>query len=746
MIQIWALPGGVHPAENKTQSLQLPLVDCPLATEYILPLNQHIGAAASPVVKVGEHVLKYQPIAEAQGIFSAGVHAPTSGTVSAIEDRFIAHPSGLKAPCIVLQADGQDEACELQPTLDPFTLPHATLVQKIRAAGLVGMGGAGFPSAVKLNPKANTPIKTLIINGTECEPYITADDVLMQTYAQEVIDGTRLLAHTLGNPQRIVVGIEDNKPKAIAALKAVAANTGIEILSFPTKYPSGGEKQLIYILTGQEVASGQIPASLGIVVQNVGTALAAWRAVRYGEPLIERITTVVGQSFATQRNMRIRIGTPINHVLEHNGFSARRSARLIVGGPMMGFAIEQTSIPVVKTTNCLLAPSHAEMPEAPPAQACIRCGHCAEVCPAGLLPQQLYWYARSDDHDKLQSHNLFDCIECGACSYVCPSSIPLVQYYRAAKGDIRQALEDKKKSDRARERFEQRQERLAKEEAAKEAKRLERKAAAEKNKSKLAEAGINTPAASEMVNQAVSAANNAPNATQEQARLSRTLESLNNRVARLQGQMAEAEDDARREKLASQLKQTELSLKDTTTKLEALGKPINNQLASSIQETLSAQGAAALQKLNTSPVELAQKNLATLQKRLATAHEKLAEAKAEGKSTIEALTQGIQKLEEKVALAAQALQDAPQEPTTNAAPAMVLDAAENAIARAQEKAKATASMTAEQKHAANLASLEQRLTKARARLQKAEEENDENLAAFAASVQKLEQKRLEAKH
>ena len=321
-----------------------------------------------------------------------------------------------------------------------------------------------------------------------------------------------------------------------------------------------------------------------------------------------------------------------------------------------------------------------------------------------------------------------------------------MQYYRAAKGDIRQALEDKKKSDRARERFEQRQERLAKEEAAKEAKRLERKAAAEKNKSKLAEAGINTPAASEMVNQAVSAANNAPNATQEQARLSRTLESLNNRVARLQGQMAEAEDDARREKLASQLKQTELSLKDTTTKLEALGKPINNQLASSIQETLSAQGAAALQKLNTSPVELAQKNLATLQKRLATAHEKLAEAKAEGKSTIEALTQGIQKLEEKVALAAQALQDAPQEPTTNAAPAMVLDAAENAIARAQEKAKATASMTAEQKHAANLASLEQRLTKARARLQKAEEENDENLAAFAASVQKLEQKRLEAKH
>lgn len=719
MRKIWELPGGVHPPENKAQSMGSPIVDCPLANEYILPLNQHIGAPALPIVNVGESVKKYQCIADAAGVFSAAVHAPTSGTITAIEERFIAHPSGLKAPCIVISADGLDESAPLTAAEDPFALSHSELIEKIRSAGIVGLGGAGFPSAVKLNPKANSSINTLILNGTECEPYITADDALMQTYAEDVINGARLLAHTLGNPESVLIGVEDNKPDAIAALTAAAKGSDIEIVSFPTKYPSGGEKQLTYILTGKEVPSGSIPASLGIVVQNVGTAAAVWQAVKEGKPLIERITTVVGQSLKQERNLRVRLGTPINHVLAFNDFQQANSARLIIGGPMMGFAIEQTEVPVVKTTNCILAPSYEEMPEAPPQQACIRCGHCAEACPAGLLPQQLYWYATADDQEKLNAHNLFDCIECGACSYVCPSAIPLVQYYRSAKGSIRKAQEEKQKSDRARERFEQRQLRLAKAEAAKEAKRLARKAAAEKNKAKAAATPSPTPAKVE-----------APEL--DIARIERTLESLTSRLARQQEQIKEAEgDSARQEKLTAQLKQTELKISDTQKKLAAA------QSTESSSDTIDKTVEAFKEKVQATPAEAALKNLESLKKRLATAKEKLTEAEAEQKPTVDALRQGVEKLEAKVAEAAAALSNAKDAPATEAPP---VDAATAAIERAKAKAKATASMSPEEKRIANIATLEKRLAKAKERLEKAQQENNENIDAFAAGVAKLEQK------
>ena len=719
MRKIWELPGGVHPPENKAQSMGSPIVDCPLASEYILPLNQHIGAPALPLVNIGENVKKYQCIADAAGVFSAAVHAPTSGTVIAIEERFIAHPSGLKAPCIVISADGLDEAAPLSATEDPFALSHSELIEKIRSAGIVGLGGAGFPSAIKLNPKANSSINTLILNGTECEPYITADDALMQTYAEDVINGAKLLAHTLGNPESVLIGVEDNKPDAIAALTAAAKGSNIEIVSFPTKYPSGGEKQLIYILTGKEVPSGSIPASLGIVVQNVGTAVAVWQAVKEGKPLIERITTVVGQSLKQERNLRVRLGTPINHVLAFNDFQQANSARLIIGGPMMGFAIEQTEVPVVKTTNCILAPSMNEMPEAPPQQACIRCSHCAEACPAGLLPQQLYWYATADDQEKLNAHNLFDCIECGACSYVCPSAIPLVQYYRSAKGSIRKTQEEKQKSDRARERFEQRQQRLAKAEAAKEAKRLARKAAAEKNKAKAAAAPTPKPAVTE-----------APEL--DIARIERTLESLTSRLARQQEQIKEAEgDSARQEKLTAQLKQTELKISDTQKKLAAAKSTESSNDA--IDKTVEA----FKEKVQATPADAALKNLESLKKRLATAKEKLTEAEAEQKPTVDALRQGVEKLEAKVAEAELALNDVKAIPAEEAPP---VDAAAAAIERAKAKAKAAASMSPEEKRAANIASLEKRLAKAKARLEKAQQENDENVEAFAAGVTKLEQK------
>ncbi|HEY7773276.1 MAG TPA: electron transport complex subunit RsxC [Marinagarivorans sp.] len=740
MRKIWEVPGGVHPPENKAQSLQHPIATAALVDEYVLPLAQHIGAPSTPVVEVGDAVKKYQRLADTEGVFSAALHAPTSGVVTAIEDRFIAHPSGLSAPCIVIKADGLDTALALSEAPNPFELEHATLIEKIRSAGLVGLGGAGFPTAVKLNPRSNTVINTLILNGTECEPYITADDALMQAHADEVILGAQLLAHTLGNPAQVLIGVEDNKPKAIAALEGAAKGSDIEVVSFPTKYPSGGEKQLIYILTGKEVTSGQIPASLGIVVQNVGTAVAAWRAVRYGEPLIERITTVVGESLKTQRNMRVRIGTPMDRVLEENGFNPASSARLIVGGPMMGFALEQTSVPVVKTTNCILAPSHTEMPEAPAQQACIRCGHCAEACPAGLLPQQLYWYARADEHEKLQNHNLFDCIECGACSYVCPSAIPLVQYYRSAKGTIRQAQEDKLKSDRARERFERRQARIAKEEAAKEAKRQARKLAAEQNKAKQANASAGATPEETMATKATVAAKAQNNPEQDKARIERTLASLNARMERLNSQIAEASENQQPvEKLTSQLKQTQIKLQDARAKLAALKQTQASQNSSASQDS-GAQNASAATAKSDDPVAIAEKNLASISKRLATAREKLAEAIEAGKPTINALKQGVEKLEIKVDEARHALEATKALPAELAVEPATTDAAAAAIAKAQAKAKAAAAMSLEEKRAANIASLEKRLAKAKSRLHKAEQDNDDNIAAFAAGVEKLEQK------
>ncbi len=773
MRQVWTVPGGVHPPENKHQSMQEPLADCSLADEYILPLNQHIGAPAAPLVEVGDTVKKYQCIAEPEGVFSAGVHAPTSGKVIAIEERFIAHPSGLKAPCIVIAADGHDSAYELTPCDTPFALEHEAIISRIRAAGLAGMGGAGFPSAVKLNPRANTPIDTLILNGTECEPYITADDMLMQTAADDVIHGARLLAHTLNNPKNIIIGVEDNKPDAIAALTRAAQkyspeySTQIEVVSFPTKYPSGGEKQLIYILTGKEVASGKLPSDLGIVVQNVGTAAAAWRAVRYGEPLIERITTVVGEALGTQRNMKVRIGTPISHILEENGFQAPShsqsfsspSPRLIVGGPMMGFAIEQTTVPVVKTTNCVIAPSQAEMPEAPPQQACIRCGHCAEACPAGLLPQQLYWYARAEEHDKLQSHNLFDCIECGACSYVCPSAIPLVQYYRNAKGTIRQAEADKLKADKARLRFEQRQARIAKIEEAKEAKRLARKAAAEKNKAKAAKqaaeaasaTGSATDDKSDLVSKAIHAAKAQQSEItpeQERAKLSRTFESLKSRIEKTEQQIKDATGDtSRTETLNAKLKQTQLKIKEAEQKLanfdaqSSTGRPVSPGSGSSLGQAAQKQSAAASSGNSSKPATSAEKTVLTLRKRIATAKEKLAEAKAEQKTSADALEQGVKKLEDKLADALKTL-DAKPESLNASAPkeAAPLDAASAAILKAQEKAKAAASLTPEEKQAAAILSLEKRIEKAKDRLKNAQQNNDDNIEAFTTGLQKLEDK------
>jgi Na+-translocating ferredoxin:NAD+ oxidoreductase subunit C len=477
--KLWEIPGGIHPPEHKAQSLVRPLVTLPVPPLVVLPVSQHLGAPAEPVVTAGQQVLKGQLLARGKTAVSANVHASTSGTVTAIEDRPLPHPSGLEGLCMVVEPDGADRWIDLHPCEDHARMEPADLLEKIQAAGIAGMGGAGFPTALKL--AGSLPIQTLIINGTECEPYITADDVLMQSQAGEVVRGLQLLAFLLQEPSDILIAIEDNKPQAIGAMTRAVAEAGdsrVAVVPLPTIYPSGGERQLVQRLTGQEVPSGKLPAHVGVVCQNVATVVAAYRAVRFGEPLIERITTVTGEAFANQRNVRVRLGTPIQFVLEQHGYDPERASRLVMGGPMMGFRIADPAAPVIKTTNCLLAPSWEEAPPPPPPQACIRCGLCAEACPAGLLPQQLYWYARAQDEDKLKAHHLFDCIECGACTYVCPSHIPLVQFYRAAKGDIRHRETDKQQADLARQRFEFRKQRVAEEKAARASARAEAQAKA----------------------------------------------------------------------------------------------------------------------------------------------------------------------------------------------------------------------------------------------------------------------------
>ncbi len=475
-LKVWDIHGGIHPPEHKELSNRTPIQPAPLPKRLILPLAQHLGAPAEPCVTLGEHVLKGQQIAVASGFVSAALHAPTSGVVSFIGPQPYPHVSGMLANAIVIDSDGEDRWIELEPHPDYRALERPALLELIRRAGISGLGGAGFPTAVKLTPPPTQRIRTLIINGTECEPYITADDLLMREKAAELVAGIEILAHLI-QPQDVLIGIEDNKPEAIAAVRAAIGERPFVLKVFPTKYPSGGEKQLIQILTGEEVPSGGLPADIGMLCQNVGTCVAIHDAVLLGKPLISRITTLTGEALARPMNVEALIGTPAGELLAFAGLEQNRLNRLIMGGPMMGFTLPSLDVPVIKTTNCLLASTLEELPPPPPALPCIRCGECAEACPVSLLPQQLHFFALGQEHEQLKAHHLFDCIECGACAYVCPSSIPLVQYYRAAKAEIRELEQKQQKAEHSKQRFELRQERLRRAEEQKEA---ERKARAER--------------------------------------------------------------------------------------------------------------------------------------------------------------------------------------------------------------------------------------------------------------------------
>ncbi|WP_372988013.1 electron transport complex subunit RsxC [Marinobacter sp.] len=488
MTQLWDFSGGIHPAENKQQSTARPIRTAGLPERLILPLQQHIGDPAEPLVEVGERVLKGQKIADVTVGMGVPVHAPTSGVIESIAEMPVPHPSGLNDWCITLKPDGEDQWRERHPVTDYRSLDREAVLGIIHEAGISGMGGAGFPTDIKLRPPKDRKVDTLILNGAECEPYITADDMTMREKATEVVAGLKVMAWIL-RPERCVIGIEDNKPEAIEAMQKACEGTQIEIAVIPTKYPSGGEKQLIRVLTGQEVPSAGIPADIGVMCQNIGTAVAVARAVFDDSPLISRIVTITGEAVREPGTFDALIGTPIDYLLEQAGVEPQKVNRLVLGGPMMGYTLTTTAVPVTKTTNCVIAATEAELPAPPPEQPCIRCGQCAEVCPMELLPQQLFWYSKSGEFEKAEHLNLFDCIECGACSYVCPSSIPLVQYYRYAKGEIRVQRAEQIKADRARERFEARQARLEREQQEKEQRRKERaKAAAEAQAKKQAEA------------------------------------------------------------------------------------------------------------------------------------------------------------------------------------------------------------------------------------------------------------------
>lgn len=513
---LWRFNGGLHMPDEKALSSGAAISQLPLPKRLVLPLKQHIGEATKPLVAVGERVLKGQIIARAEGYISAPVHAPSSGTIAAIEEMPIPHPSGLSARCIAIDTDGEDEWRERKPVGDSYReLAPLELRNILREHGLVGLGGATFPSAVKLQPGPKKPIQTLVINGAECEPYITCDQLLMRDRADEVVAGIAIVQHTV-TPQHTLIGIEDNKPDSISAMRAAVSAAGLEnteVVVVPTRYPTGGEKQLIRVLTGKLVPSNGLPADVGVLCHNVGTCAAIAAAVYRDEPLISRIVTVTGRGIQTPQNVEVPIGVAMSEVVAHCGGYVDGVERLVMGGPMMGFALFTDELPVVKGCNCLLATVAEELPAAQAESPCIRCGACVEACPAELMPQQLYWYSRAKDFEQAQQYHLFDCIECGCCAYVCPSHIPLVQYYRFAKTEIAAAERDKAQAEIARQRHDFRQERIDKAAREKAEKLAKKKALLEASKKEAAAkkaaaeaAGDSAPAESDPKQDAIKAA------------------------------------------------------------------------------------------------------------------------------------------------------------------------------------------------------------------------------------------------
>lgn len=426
--------GGVHPEGRKELSAAAPLTAMALPAQVAVPLRQHIGAPCKPLVAVGETVCMGQKIGDGEGL-CVPIHAPVSGVVEAIEDR--PHPGGGTCPAILIKNDFLDTPHHtLKPYSNPDQLTPAELVSIFRESGLVGMGGAAFPTDIKSKTGMGFT-GVLILNACECEPYITADDALLRARPGDVLQGLALLARIL-NPDRTVIGIEDNKPEAAAILRKTLKDIpGVELKVLPTRYPQGAEKQLIQAVTGRQVPSGGLPKDVGCAVFNAATAFAAYRAVYEGMPLIERVVTVTGEGVKQPRNLIVRVGTSFQEVIDAAGGLGDDVWKVLSGGPMMGVAQASLSVPVTKAVNAVLCLSSAQNGESAH-PVCIRCGKCLEVCPMGLEPLYLYRYSNAGDLDALKRPHLTDCIECGCCAYVCPGKVPLVKGFRAGKQALKE--------------------------------------------------------------------------------------------------------------------------------------------------------------------------------------------------------------------------------------------------------------------------------------------------------------------
>jgi electron transport complex protein RnfC len=545
LMNLFKFKGGVKPPTNKTQSVTLPIAQAPLPSRLVVPLHQSIGGMPQPVVQAGDKVLKGQLIGEADGWISAAVHAPTSGTVLEVAMHVQPHPSGLDALCVVIEPDGKDEWIAHGP-LDYTAMTPEAVREHLQQSGVVGLGGAVFPTHGKLTASKTVPMDELVINGAECEPFITCDDLLMRERAEEVVRGIGIFRDLL-QPKKVLIGIEDNKPEAAAAMRLAVQTLGetFEVIQVPTLYPAGGAKQLIRVLTGKEVPASKRSTDLGVQCFNVATAYTAWRAIAHGEPVVSRLVTLSG-NVRDPRNYEVLIGTPMGELLKLAQPHPDTDG-IIMGGPMMGFLVPDANVPVVKATNCLIAHSERLFPPKAPEMPCIRCGSCAQACPHELQPFEMYWFSRAKNFGKTQEYNIFDCIECGCCSFVCPSRIPLVQYFRFAKSEIWAREREKNASDQAKTRFEFKQLREEREKADK-AEKLAKAAAAQAAK-KAAEAAAAAAATAETDGQPA----DAPPAASEPAPASTVDAAKAAKMATIEAAMARAK--AQRE--AVQPKNTE---------------------------------------------------------------------------------------------------------------------------------------------------------------------------------------------
>ena len=480
-MKLFKIRGGIHPDDYKRLSADKAIELMPMPKLLRIPMQQHIGATAEPVVRKGDKVLKGQLLANSQSKISAAVHAPTSGQIMAIGNYMAPHPSGLPVRTITLKPDGEDRWIQLPDPVDPFTLTLDKITQRVAAAGVVGMGGATFPSAVKLGLGKRYQLHTLVINGAECEPYLTCDDRLMQEQADEILDGIKIMMRAL-QVKLALVAIENNKPEALAIMrKASAAFTGIKVINVPTRYPMGSEKHMVQALTGKETPARALTADIGIVVHNVATAHAVHEAVRFGRPLINRVVTVSGGAIKEPRNLRVPVGATVKDLLDYCGGFSEEPSRLLSGGPMMGQPIPDTKVPVVKGFNGVIALTARET-AMKPVMPCIRCGSCVNACPCGLVPLEMAAHSRNGDLQGAVDRGLMDCIACGSCAYVCPAHIPLVQYFNYARGELTTRQRAQHKQAETKRLAEQRTVRIEQQKKAKREAMMRRREAAAKKK------------------------------------------------------------------------------------------------------------------------------------------------------------------------------------------------------------------------------------------------------------------------